>query len=164
MNGPGVTWWGENQDEQRPERQMNSSKQAGNCRRKAGCPVSELLPGTPRAAQSGSQCADLSGEGSNMLVHQSWWTCALRVWEISRLFLLAEAWVRSEGDFLADFPHVLVQLHQQQEGMARLPFTTFKIMIFTLRQAYRKVPRLQSHVSSASVENIAHIRSSWGSD
>lgn len=56
MNGPGVTWWGENQDEQRPERQMNSSKQAGNCRRKAGCPVSELLPGTPRAAQSGSQC------------------------------------------------------------------------------------------------------------
>lgn len=23
MNGPGVTWWGENQDEQHPEHQMN---------------------------------------------------------------------------------------------------------------------------------------------
>lgn len=40
-------WWGENQDEQHPEHQMNLSKQEGNCWRKAGCPVSELLPGTP---------------------------------------------------------------------------------------------------------------------
>ena len=71
MNGPRVTWWGEKQDEQCLEHQMNSSQQAGNCRRRAGCPVPEFLSGTPRAAQSGSQCADLSGEGSNMLVHQS---------------------------------------------------------------------------------------------
>ena len=66
-----MAWCGENQDEQCLEHQMNSSKQAGNCRRRAGCPVSEFLPGTPRAAQSGSQRADLSGEGSNMLMHQS---------------------------------------------------------------------------------------------
>lgn len=60
MNGPGVTWWERTRMNNIPEHQMNLSKQEGNCWRKAELPISELLPGTPGAAQSGSQRADLS--------------------------------------------------------------------------------------------------------
>lgn len=82
---------GENQDEQHPEHQMNLSKQEGNCWRKAGCPVSELLPGTPEQPSPGSQRADLSSEGSNMLVHQKLLDLHSGSGRFSRLFLLAEA-------------------------------------------------------------------------
>lgn len=48
MNGPRVTWWGENQDEQCPEHQMNSSKQVGTAGGGLGAQSLSFFQGPPQ--------------------------------------------------------------------------------------------------------------------